>query len=99
MDLRIRKASQQFPTSKFLSALCLIGLLFATCQAAVVPKALFADHAVLQQGIAIPVWGAADPGESVTVELGVDTQTTKADKRGKWRVTFAAQSSIERFSR
>ena len=51
----------------------LTGLLFTLCNvtalwADVKPAALFGDHMVLQQGMSVPVWGWADPGEQVTVD-------------------------------
>jgi sialate O-acetylesterase len=45
---------------------------------------LFTDHAVLQRGTAIPVWGTADPGEEVKVQLDAGTATATADKDGRW---------------
>lgn len=54
------------------------------------PNPLFTDGAVLQQGMKVPVWGAADDGEEVTVELvqggkTLQTQKSKTDG-GKWSV-------------
>jgi len=46
--------------------------------------ALFSDNMVLQQGIECPIWGWADPGESVTIELNGKTHKTKADQAGRW---------------
>ncbi len=51
---------------------------------------LFCDHAVLQQGVAVPVWGWADPGEDVTVTIAGQTKTTKAGRDGTWRVSLSA---------
>ncbi len=48
--------------------------------AAVKPHALFADGAVLQQGMRVPVWGTASDGEKVTVKL--QCQTVSAVARG-----------------
>ena len=39
---------------------------------------LFTDHAVLQQGRAVPVWGRADNGEKVTVEFAGQKVSTVA---------------------
>ena len=36
---------------------------------AVKPGAPFSDGAILQRGMKVPVWGKADPGESVKVEF------------------------------
>ncbi|MCF7669698.1 MAG: sialate O-acetylesterase [Verrucomicrobia bacterium] len=46
---------------------------------------LFSDNMVLQRGMPVPVWGWADNGEVVTVEiLGKSVKTTARD--GKWCV-------------
>jgi sialate O-acetylesterase len=58
-------------------------------RATVVPNPLFADHAVLQQGTNVPIWGTADPGESVTVELAGQRVSTTAAADGKWSVRLA----------
>ena len=47
---------------------------------------VFSDNAVLQRGMEVPVWGFADPGESVTVKFADQTKTATADKDGKWMV-------------
>ena len=44
---------------------------------------------VLQQGIAVPVWGWADDGESIKVQFRSQTVTTVA-KDGKWMVNLAS---------
>ena len=50
------------------------------------PSALFSDHVVLQSGMAVPVWGVAEPGERVTVTLGKQKQSATAAADGKWMV-------------
>lgn len=50
---------------------------------------LFSDHAVLQRQKPIPVWGWANPSETVTVGLGGQNKTVQADPGGKWSVEFA----------
>jgi sialate O-acetylesterase len=57
--------------------------------AAVNPNPLFADHAVLQQGMAVPVWGTAAPGEKVTAEIAGQAVTTTAGKDGRWLLRLA----------
>ncbi|WP_145308293.1 sialate O-acetylesterase [Gimesia fumaroli] len=52
---------------------------------------IFGDHMVLQREMPIPVWGWADPGEKVSVELGGDRVSTVADEAGKWMVKLPAQ--------
>ncbi len=47
---------------------------------------LFSDHAVLQRGIAVPVWGKGEPGAKVTVQFAGQEKLATADKAGKWLV-------------
>ena len=47
---------------------------------------LFQSGMVLQRGKAIPVWGKADAGESVTILFNKKQYTTTADTNGKWRI-------------
>ena len=74
---------------------CLLAASLATvaltsaAHAAVTPNPLFADHAVLQQGMKVPVWGTADPGEAVTVEIAKQSVGTTAGADGKWLVRLA----------
>ncbi|MCE1198347.1 MAG: beta galactosidase jelly roll domain-containing protein [Marinilabiliales bacterium] len=49
----------------------------------------FNCNMVLQQGIPIPVWGWASPGEKVSVTFNNKTVTTRTGKDGKWNVTLA----------
>ncbi len=48
--------------------------------------ALFADHAVLQRDLPVPVWGWCAPGTTVTVEFSGQKKTTSTGKDGKWLV-------------
>ena len=57
--------------------------------------AIFSDHMVLQRGVPVPVWGWAEAGEEVTVTLAGQTQSTKADANGKWKVKLAPLQSAE----
>ncbi len=50
---------------------------------------LFADHAVLQQGVPVPIWGQAEPGERVTVEFAGQSVATTSGPDGKWIVRLA----------
>jgi len=54
-------------------------------RAEVKPNSLFSNGAVLQQGMALPVWGTAKDGENVTVQFDGDTAKTVAND-GKWSV-------------
>jgi len=50
--------------------------------------AVFSDHMVLQREKPIAVWGWAEDGEKVTVQLGKDEVSTEA-KNGKWKVLLS----------
>lgn len=65
----------------------------AASGAAVRVGGLFTDNAVLQQGLPIPVWGTADPGERVAVTLGGDTSRASADATGKWSLKLAPRKA------
>jgi sialate O-acetylesterase len=41
---------------------------------------------VLQEGIKLPIWGHADPGEAVSVSVGHERGSTTADATGHWRI-------------
>ncbi len=49
---------------------------------------IFADHAVLQQGAPIPVWGTAAPSQALTVSLNGQSVSATADAKGHWRATL-----------
>ncbi len=75
------------PFRMILSFLCLLCINQASADVRL-PK-IFDSHMVIQRNKPIPVWGWADAGEKVTVELsgsGIakQTKTIKAGKDGKW---------------
>ena len=49
------------------------------------PK-VFSDNMVVQRGRPVPVWGWAEAGEAVSVEVAGQRETATADAAGKWRV-------------
>lgn len=54
---------------------------------------IFGNNMVLQRDVKTPVWGWADPGEKVIVEIDGQIKTTVADSLGKWRVEIPPQSA------
>lgn len=63
-------------------------LFFASTLAwsAVSVPAIFSDHAVLQRGGSVPVWGRAEPGEKVRVSLGgIEAEAVTASD-GRWQI-------------
>ncbi len=53
----------------------------------------FGDHAIFQQGIAVPIWGRSLPGARVTVTFDKQTKTATADKDGRWTVALDAMKA------
>ena len=47
---------------------------------------IFGDHMVIQQGVTLPVWGTAAPGETVIVTCAGREARAVADGSGSWRV-------------
>ncbi|MBK8476268.1 MAG: hypothetical protein IPL39_08095 [Opitutaceae bacterium] len=75
------KTLRLFPTLALLG----VALFPVRARATVVPNPLFCDHAVLQQGGEVPVWGIAAEGEAVTVAIAGRSASTTA-RAGRWLV-------------
>jgi sialate O-acetylesterase len=54
---------------------------------------VFSDHAVLQRGQPITVWGTAEAGRKLTLTLNGRSASGTADKQGKWRVQLPQQQA------
>ncbi|MDD5349232.1 MAG: sialate O-acetylesterase [Chthoniobacteraceae bacterium] len=84
---RVFRRRFPLPPALFLA---LMGLpAFSPLRADVRLPAIFGDHMVLQRNIGVPVWGWADPGETVTVKAGTDRAAATAGPDGKWSLTLA----------
>ena len=72
------------------SATAILWLVLAALGSAAVPRAelklhtLFGDHMVLQADLNCPVWGTAEAGDEISVSVGGQKKTAKADGDGKW---------------
>jgi len=77
------------------------GVLMMTCLAGAADAAdeapllavIFADHVVLQRDRPIEVWGRAQPGEQVSVNMAGTTRNARADDAGAWAVTLPAMKA------
>ncbi|MDQ8192930.1 sialate O-acetylesterase [Coraliomargarita sp. SDUM461004] len=77
------------PTSGFhLNGFILIALILYQCAsgAELTTGTPFQDGAVLQHGKVLPIWGTAEPKESVTLKFAEQTTVTQADQEGNWMV-------------
>jgi sialate O-acetylesterase len=79
------KLSAVFATA----ALALLSAMPLLAEVSVNP--LFSDHMVLQRDRPLPIWGKADPGESVQVMFAGSSGNTKAGADGKWMVVLSPQ--------
>ena len=77
-------------TSRLLGRHC-VGLLLAltlasgaALRAEIRLPNLLTDHAVLQRGAPIRIWGWASPGSPLTVAFHLQTVATTADRLGEW---------------
>ena len=67
-------------------AAAVLPLLAETALADVKLPAVIGSNMVFQRDKALPIWGWAEPGEKVTVEMAGNTATAAAGKDGKWTV-------------
>ena len=49
---------------------------------------IIGSNMVLQHGAALPIWGWAEKGETVSVSIAGQSATSKAGDDGRWRVTL-----------
>ncbi|MGA1487537.1 MAG: sialate O-acetylesterase [Planctomycetota bacterium] len=74
-----------------LAPLLLVLLLVSpTLSAELEVPSVFSDHAVLQRGVAVPIWGRGEPGSTVTVQFGPHEGSTQVEESGAWRVDLPA---------
>ena len=59
-------------------------------QADLRPSSMFGDHMVLQRDMPIPVWGRAEPGDTVTVTFAGDEVATVTGPDGRWQLELPA---------
>lgn len=49
----------------------------------------FRDGVILQSGIAVPVWGRAEPGEKIHVEFAGQVRDATTDEIGNWKIELS----------
>ncbi len=64
-----------------------------TTSARISLPAVFTDHLVLQRRKPVVVWGTAQAGETVRVEIAGASATARADATGAWRVSLPAMEA------
>jgi sialate O-acetylesterase len=76
----------------FAGILFFLLLISISSEAEVKLPKIFSSNMVMQQGIPLPVWGWANPGEKVTATFNNTTIRTVAGRDGKWKVKLPVQS-------
>jgi sialate O-acetylesterase len=77
------------PVAQWLCVALLVPLCGGFSRAAIEPVCWFGDNMVLQREKPAPVWGWADPGETVTVKVAGRSASTTAGKDGYWKAVLA----------
>ncbi|MSU70492.1 MAG: sialate O-acetylesterase [Opitutaceae bacterium] len=70
--------------SLFPPAFCLLVLAAAAARADVTLAPPFTDHAVLQRGKPLPIWGRAEAGEKITAVFAGQTASATTASDGRW---------------
>ncbi|GJM33972.1 MAG: hypothetical protein DHS20C18_29730 [Saprospiraceae bacterium] len=58
------------------------------CKAAIWLPDVIDDNMVLQRGQPVPIWGQADPGETIQVRFNGQIKKTTTGKNGHWKVSL-----------
>ena len=67
--------------------------LFVSVYAEVKLPNIFSSNMVLQQGKPVVIWGEANPGELVNVQMKNSHKMAAADRYGRWKLIFPAQKA------
>lgn len=81
-----------FVRNKFIGVLILI-CCFISSFGKINPAKIFSDNMVLQREVSIPVWGTADPGEQIILQLGSSEVKTTTQPDGRWMVNLTPRSA------
>ena len=76
---------------RLLLPLCLCPALSAEGELSI--AGVFSDHAVLQRGVPLPVWGTATPGAAIEVAFAGEPKSATAKEDGSWELTLAPQKA------
>ncbi len=88
LDMTCLKMIPYFPVKKMriptYLLFCIFSFLSVQGNAQLGLPKIFSDHMVLQQKAPIPIWGWAEAGQKVKVQLAGQEVEVKAGKNGKW---------------
>lgn len=78
---------------KNISVICILLLYAMYIQAEVRLPGIFADRMVLQREANIPLWGWAEPKESIVIVFNGKQYKTKASRTGEWSINLPKQKA------
>ena len=76
--------------TQFIASLVLTA---APAWADVTLPSVFGSHMVMQRDAELPVWGWADPAETVVITLAGSTAAATADEKGNWMLRLPAMEA------
>ncbi len=82
--MRMYRTVAQSGLLSVLLGLSTLGLATAVSSAEIRMPHVISDHAVLQRGVPIRIWGWATPDAKLTVTLHAQSIKTQADRLGEW---------------
>lgn len=92
----VQRSLMRYPTLSHTLPFLLLPLLAPCARAEVKLPSVLGSHMVLQRELPLPIWGWADSGEKVSVQLDDRAAvTTVADAKGNWRVDLAPLKADE----
>jgi len=92
---KIRKTTAAILRSSVCIAFLILG---ATAHADVHVPAIIGDNMVMQSGMKVRIWGQANPGERVTVQINSHTSSASADGSGHWQTFIGPMNAGGPFS-
>jgi sialate O-acetylesterase len=83
-----KKHNRKLSVPGCMKVLAVLFLLAGSLGAEVRLPAVFGSHIVLQRDIPVKIWGWAEPGEAVRLQLAGQSANVKADASGRWEAIF-----------
>lgn len=89
----LRMLKHSFLLRSLSLTFCIFSGSVITANASLSIAPVFSDHMVLQRGMALPVWGTAEPGAEISLSFGGQSKSTIAEADGQWRVQLKSMSA------
>jgi|GEM_PF-3157690 len=84
------KSSAYFFHLQIKAVVSFVLFVSSVCFSNVQMPSIFCDNMVIQQGMEVPVWGKAEPGEEINVSFKGQSLDITADVNGDWMVKLSS---------